>query len=214
MRLKRLRPAHHTAASSTSTIRSLARASSVVRRFASSTPSGTMISAFAWNIGSPDIEPVNTRVSNSSMLMLSAESALEILWMMPGGSTPVGSSRTRRPTRAAVLVPPLRIRHRYAGIAEPAERRLKRVAFARRHTHAQDASELPAEPRHGAVDPVAAVLGDHLRQRFDQPRSVPRDHRQHHLVNHPSFSLCPEACSGWGPNASVLPCPLSQPTNS
>src|SRR5262249_31290159 len=61
---------------------------------------------------------------------------------------------------------------------------------------------------------VAAVLGDHLRQRFDQPRSVPRDHRQHHLVNHPSFSLCPEACSGWGPNASVLPCPLSQPTNS
>src|SRR5215475_12330351 len=84
--------------------------------------------------------------------------------------------------------PALSYRHRYAGIAEPAERRLKRVAFARRHTHAQDASELPAEPRHGAVDPVAAVLGDHLRQRFDQP--------------------------GSGPNASVLRCPLSQPTNS
>ena len=65
----------------------------------------------------------------------------------------------------------------------------RRVALAG-HGDAQDASELPGHARHAALQPVAALLGDAVRQFFHQPRLVGGNHRQYQMVHAGPLCSC------------------------
>ena len=75
---------------------------------------------------------------------------------------------------------PLGVHHDGQAIALPFRERpdQTRLLFPR-HLHPENAGELAPQPRHPALEPVAAVLRHQTGQRIDQARSVPANHRHH-----------------------------------